>query len=107
MCTKLRPLLLWVAVLLPVTILGSVQQDSTRVKETPDFTGVDVVVETEWGTSDRTENVEVFIKKTPDGHTDIVMKKSNHQECIVELVPGITVKIIDRKSKKVLKTFKK
>ncbi len=73
----------------------------------PDFEGVNVIVETDWGTTDKTENVDVFITKGKNKHTDIVMRKSNHQECIVELVSGIVVKIVDRKTGKVLKTFKK
>ena len=107
MWTKSIPMLVCLVIMLSGLTRGSTQQDSTRKEVKPDFTGVDVLVETDWGTSDKTENVEVFIRTEADGHTDIVMRKSNHQECIAELVPGIVVKIIDRKSKKVLKTYKK
>ena len=54
----------------------------------------------------KTKNVDVFIRKERGKHTEIVMKKSEHQECIVELVPGIVVQIINSKTGKVLKTIK-
>ena len=107
MCRRSLPMLLCLVFVLSGICFGNSQQDSTKKEVKPDFTGVDVLVETDWGTSDRTENVDVFIRTEPDGHIDIVMRKSNHQECIAELVPGVVVKIIDRKTKKVLKTFKK
>ena len=72
----------------------------------PDYSNVNVLVESEWGTSDKTENVDVFLKKEKGKYTEIVMKKSNHQECIVELIPGLKVKIINRKTGKILKTIK-
>jgi len=72
----------------------------------PDYTGVNVIVETEWGTTDKTENVDVYIRKEKGKHFDIVMKKSDHQECIVELVSGMVVKIVSRKTGKILKTYK-
>ena len=86
---------------------ASAQQDSTKKVIKPDYESVDVIVETDWGTTDKTENVDVFIKTENKGHTDIVMKKSKNQECIIELVPGLVVKIVDRKTKKIIKTFKK
>ena len=72
----------------------------------PDYSNVNVLVETEWGTSDKTEKVDVFLKKEKGKYTEIVMRRSNHQECFVELVPGLVVKIIDRKTGKIVKTIK-
>ena len=78
----------------------------THATMKPDYEDVNVVVETDWGTSDKTENVDVFIRIEKGKRTEVVMRKSEHQECIVELVSGMVVKIIDRKSGKVLKTFR-
>ena len=91
---------------------GSLALQDTTVADSvtapvPDFKGVNVIVETDWGTTDKTENVDVFIKKEKNQRTEIVMKKSDHQECIVELISGMVVKIVNRKTGKVLKTFKK
>ena len=85
-------------------------QDTTAVDTQatvkPDYEDVNVVVETDWGTTDKTENVDVFIRIEKGKRTEVVMRKSEHQECIVELLPGMVVKIIDRKTKKVIKTYK-
>ncbi len=78
----------------------------TQATVKPDYQGVNVIVETDWGTTDKTENVDVFIRVEKGKRTEVVMRKSEHQECIVELVSGMVVKIIDRKTGKLLKTFK-
>ncbi len=85
-------------------------QDTAAVdsikKPVPDYKSVNVIVETDWGTTDKTENVDVYIKKQKGKHTDLILKKSEHQECIIELVSGMVVKIVDRKTGKILKTYK-
>ena len=112
MTVKLMPLffiLLVQGYALPLDRFAAIQDsaaaDSVKTAA-PDYTDVDVVVKTDWGTTDKTKNVDVFIRKERGKHTEIVMKKSEHQECIVELVPGIVVQIINSKTGKVLKTIK-
>jgi len=78
----------------------------TIKKPAPDFKDVNVVVETDWGTTDKTEHVDVFIRTGKSNHKEIVMQKSTFQECIVEVVSGMVVKIVNSKTGKVLKTLK-
>jgi hypothetical protein len=70
------------------------------------YTHVDVIVETEWGDPEKNEDVtaEVGFK---DGKPDhVVMMGARHKKCEVTLMEGMKVKIYDRKTGKLLKTYK-
>lgn len=70
------------------------------------YTHVDVVVETEWGDPEKNEDVtaEVGFK---DGKPDhVVIMGARHKKCEVTLMEGMTVKIYNRKTGKLLKTYK-
>lgn len=89
------------------------QTDTTRVDTTeidtikgkaPAFTNVDVVVETEWAGSEKTENVKVYVFLETK-HPHLIMTENKHKQCEIRIVKGMTVKIIDRKTGKRLKTY--
>jgi hypothetical protein len=71
----------------------------------PDFTNVNVIVETAWGTIDKSVNVDVFVKMEGKKPSEIVLMKGQHQECSIELVEGVMVKITDPKSGRLLKRY--
>lgn len=72
----------------------------------PDFTGVDVVVETEWSEPEKNVNVDVFVS-LKDKHPHIVMKEVDHKLCEVRILKGVVIKIYDHKTGKLLKTYQK
>jgi hypothetical protein len=76
----------------------------TIKEKAPDFTNVDVVVETEWGTSEKTENVNVFVYLEAE-HPHITMSENKHKQCELRIIKGITIKIYDRKTGKLLKSY--
>jgi hypothetical protein len=78
----------------------------TAKEEVPDFTGVDVVVETEWSDPEKNENVDVFVN-LKDKHPNIVMREVTHKLCEVRILKGVVIKISDHSTGKLLKTFKK
>jgi hypothetical protein len=67
---------------------------------------VNVLVETEWGTSDCYENVDVFVQFKGRKVDELVMIREMHQECRLKLISGVVAKIIDPATGKVLKTYK-
>lgn len=93
---------------------AALQTDTTKTDSTqidtlqevpPDFTGVDVIVETEWGEPEKTENVDVFLH-LKDKQPHIIMSADKHKQCEVRIFKGITVKIVDHKTGKLLKTYR-
>lgn len=70
----------------------------------PDFTGVDVVVETEWSETEKNVNVDVFVN-LKDKHPNIVMREVDHKLCEVRILKGVVIKILDHKTGKLLKTY--
>jgi hypothetical protein len=78
----------------------------TAKAEVPDFTGVDVVVETEWSQPEKNTNVDVFVN-LKDKHPHIVIREVNHKLCEVRILKGVVIKIFDHSTSKLLKTYKK
>lgn len=76
----------------------------TPKEKAPDFTNVDVVVETEWGTSDKTEDVNVFVYLNAE-HPHLALSENKHKKCELRIMKGIVIKIYDRKTGKLLKTY--
>jgi hypothetical protein len=112
MAMKIIPLLFGLFALCSAVppILTDTGRDTTAAdsikKPAPDYKDVNVIVETDWGTTDKTEHVDVILRTGKNNHKEIVMQKSTFQECVVELVSGMVVKIVDSKTGKVLKTVK-
>lgn len=72
----------------------------------PNYENVDVVIETAWGTSEKTEDVNVLILQKNEKATGVVLAKKRQKLSEIMLVEGVTVKIIDHETGKVLKTIK-
>ena len=85
-------------------IQDTTQTDTVR-QAAPDFEKVNVTVETEWGTSDKHENVDVRLVREGKKVKEVVVIKK-FSECSVSLIPGVIVKIIDPETGKVLRRFK-
>lgn len=93
----------------PVLAIQPVMQDTTQADTVavvkPDYENVTVSVTTEWGTSDKHDNVDVrLIWKGKKVKELVVLKK--HSECTVTLMDGVVVTITDPKTGKVLRRFK-
>ena len=85
--------------------LNSTQEDSVK-KKAPDYTDVNVTVNTEWGSSDNFEGVNVYVVMKNGKTDELIMSKEAHQECCIKLISGVEVKIFDPKTGKVLKRYK-
>lgn len=81
----------------------STQIDTVKGKS-PAFINVDVLVETEWGDSEKTENVKVYAFLEAE-HPHLLMTENKHKRCEIRIIKGMTVKIIDHKTGKRLKTY--
>jgi hypothetical protein len=85
-------------------ITDTTQADSlSKVK--PDFENVNVLVETEWGTTDKRDAVDVYVKMKGKKPVEIEMMKDAHEKCSITLMPGVIVKIFDPKSGRLLKKY--
>jgi hypothetical protein len=78
----------------------------TAKEEVPDFTGVDVVVETEWSDPEKNANVDVFVN-LKDKHPHILIREVDHKLCEIRILKGVVIKIFDHSTGKLLKTYRK
>ena len=93
----------------PLLAFYTAQQDTAKedtvAQVKPDYEDVTVSVTTEWGTSDKHDNVDVILVRSGKKVKELVVLKP-HSECRVTLMEGVVVTISDTKSGKVLKRFK-
>ena len=93
----------------PLLAIYSASQDTAQtdtVKQVkPDYKNVTVSVITDWGTSDKHDNVDVRLIWSAKKVKEMVVLKK-HSECRIILMEGIVVTISDSKTGKVLKRFK-
>ena len=93
----------------PVLVLSQTSQDTTQADTVavvkPDYENVTVSVTTEWGTSDKHDNVDVRLVWSGRKVKEVVVLKK-HSECSVTLMDGVVVTIKDSKTGKLLKRFK-
>jgi hypothetical protein len=93
----------------PLSAGSSLPVDTTRAdsvtKIEPSFKNVNVLVETEWGSTDKREGVDVYVKVKGKKPYEIEMRKGELQKCCVTLMSGVTVKILDPKTGRVLKKY--
>lgn len=70
------------------------------------YTNVDVLVESDWSKPERTDRVAVeilFKNKKPD---KVLMRGAGYKMCEITLMEGMTVKIYNHKTGKLVKTYK-
>jgi hypothetical protein len=79
-------------------------QDTTKA-DSADYTHADVVVTTEWSGTEKNSDVSVYIEYKDKKPSTLLMIKE-HKRCEIILMPGVTAKIYDNKTGKLLKTFK-
>jgi len=79
-------------------------QPADTTQAAPDFKQVNVIVETEWGDPETTKDADVFIHYEKDQPKRILLETAKSR-CEINLFPGMTVKIVDPKTGKVLKTI--
>jgi hypothetical protein len=87
----------------------SVSQDTaqtdTVAQVKPDYENVTVSVTTDWGTSDKHDNVDVRLVWSGNKVKEVVVLKK-HSECSLIPMEGVVITITDSKTGKVLKRFK-
>ena len=88
-----------------VSFLHAGENDFVTIDE-PNFENVDVVVETSGGTTETTENVDVLVLFNNEKPTGLVLARDRQKLSEVILCEGVIVKLIDRKTKEVLKVVK-
>jgi hypothetical protein len=81
----------------------TVTEDTAKIAQ-PDFVGADVVILSDWGEPDTTLNANVFVN-LKDEYPHITMKQGKGRQCEVRIMKGITIKILDHKTGKLLKTY--
>ena len=85
-----------------VAFLHAGENEYVSIDE-PNFEGVDVVVETAWGTTDKIESVDVLVLFKNQKPTGLVMARDRQKISEVTLVEGVVVKLLDHQTGKVLK----
>jgi hypothetical protein len=80
-------------------------QSDTVVQVKPDYENVTVSVTTDWGVSDKHENVDVRLVWSGKKVKEVVVIKK-HSECSITPMEGVVITISDSKTGKVLKRYK-
>lgn len=88
----------------PILSQSAAVQPADTTQPAPDFKQVNVIVETEWADPETTRDADVFIHYEKNQPQKIVLE-TVRSRCEINLFPGMTVKIVDPKSGKVLKTI--
>jgi hypothetical protein len=80
-------------------------QSDTVAQVKPDYENVTVSVTTDWGTSDKHENVDVRLVWAGKKVKEVIVLKK-HSECSLMPMEGVVITITDTKTGKVLKQLK-
>ena len=80
-------------------------KDDTEVKEKMDYENVTVAVKTDWGVSDKHDNVDVKLVWAGKKVKEVIVYKE-HSTCTISLISGLVITITDPKTGKVLRRFK-
>jgi len=105
MQVKFESILTVLLLVLFVSFLHAGENDFVTIDE-PSFENVDVVVETAWGTTEKTENVDVLVLFNNEKPTGLVLARDRQKLSEVILCEGVVVKLIDRTTQEVLKVVK-
>ena len=72
----------------------------------PNFEGVDVVIETDWGTSEKTESVDVLVVNVNDEPVQLILAKKKKKISEISIMEGVVIKIFDHDTGELLKTYR-
>jgi len=78
-------------------------QDSSEIDT--DYSNVDVVVQCEWGSSEKHLGVDV-VAINKDNHKNIIIYKDECVKCEISILEGVVVKIFKHNSTSILKIYK-
>ena len=70
------------------------------------YTKVDVLVQSDWGDPEKTEDAIADIILENGTPAKVIIRGVQHKTCEVTLMAGLTVKIYDHKTGKLLRTIK-
>ena len=99
--------LLPVAILFAVFVAFSIATASDYVSiSDPNFENVDVVIETDWGTSEKTESVDVLVVNVNDEPAQIILAKKKVKVSEISLMEGVVIKIYNHETGELLKTYR-
>ncbi len=99
--------------LLPVTILLFIfvafayagGSDYVSISD-PNFENVDVVIETDWGTSEKTESVDVLVVNVNDEPVQIILAKKKKKVSEISIMEGVVIKIYNHDTGELLHTYR-
>ena len=57
----------------------------------PNFENVDVVIETAWGTSEKTESVDVLVVKVNDEPSQLILARKKQKLSEISLMDGVVI----------------
>jgi hypothetical protein len=72
----------------------------------PNFENVDVVIETDWGTTEKTESVDVLVVNVNDEPAQIILAKKKKKVSEISLMEGVVIKIYNHETGELLKTYR-
>jgi hypothetical protein len=71
----------------------------------PTYEHVDVIIETEWGSADKYEDVSVFVNKKNNKVSSIIVFQEK-QKTEIYIIPSVTIKIINHNTEKLIEKYK-
>ncbi len=72
----------------------------------PNFENVDVVLETDWGTSEKTESVDVLVVNVNDEPAQLILARKKVKLSEISIMEGVVIKIYNHETGELLKTYR-
>jgi len=72
----------------------------------PNFENVDVVMETDWGTSEKTESVDVLVVNVNDEPAQLILARKKVKLSEISIMEGVVIKIYNHETGELLKTYR-
>jgi hypothetical protein len=71
----------------------------------PNFENVDVVIETAWGTTEKTESVDVLVVNVNDEPAQLILARKKQKLSEISLMDGVVIKIYNHDTGELIKTY--
>jgi len=71
----------------------------------PNYENVDVVIETAWGTTEKTESVDVLVVNVNDEPAQLILARKKQKLSEISLMDGVVIKIYNHDNGELIKTY--
>ena len=88
-----------------IAFVNAGESDYVTISD-PNFENVDVVMETDWGTSEKTESVDVLVVNVNDEPAQLILARKKVKLSEISIMEGVVIKIYNHETGELLKTYR-